>query len=150
MKYSLALIYLIFGKDFDLLTSSFLFFLLMCSFKDMVNTHLMSSFDKIMRNTNRAGSKIIVVCGFPIFSLLLSFQKVCPQYATTTFPVQFPGESIRNPISVREINIASFGYRLCISYLELFIVSNKLKNRQIIASVLWVKDRVSYGGVCFH
>ncbi|KAH8583267.1 uncharacterized protein ELE39_003473 [Cryptosporidium sp. chipmunk genotype I] len=119
LKSSLILMYLIFHSDSEYMVSAFLLYLLICSFRELTLSPFSLSFAKVMKNEEELGSKMIVLGGDLVSRLIFSIQRVSYQFFRVQYTISAENQSIRNPINTDTIIIEEFGYKFCLSILEL-------------------------------
>lgn len=125
IKSVLAMIYLIFDGNIKHITAGFLFFLLLCSYKELAFTLFSLSFIKTMKNENTLGSKLIDLGGTEISEFMDNIKSVCPQFSGVKYPILSENQKIKHPINIDLILVEDFGLRFCLSILE--IIANGLE-----------------------
>ncbi|KAK9170682.1 hypothetical protein CmeUKMEL1_17200 [Cryptosporidium meleagridis] len=122
LKRSFAVIILLFEFNNKLLTSAFLFYLLVCSIKDLNGLEFVQSFELIKANQNQILFKILSLGKRHVRKFLKAMRDNIP--STANFKIKSYNLPIEFPLAMDNINIENFGLRFCLSILELSLLSN--------------------------
>ncbi|TRY49678.1 putative Secreted Protein [Cryptosporidium tyzzeri] len=122
LKRSFALIILLFEFDIELLSSAFLFYLLVCSIEELKELEFKQSLELIKTNQDQISSKILTLGKKHVRKFLKAMRKNIPSMSNIKvksyrLPIQFP-------LAMHKINIENFGLRFCLSLLELSLISS--------------------------
>lgn len=120
VKKSLVVIILLFEKNFELLSSSFLFYLLLCSIKQLKGLEFEQAFQLFKINKKKVVSKISRLGGDHVKKFLKAMKKHIPEMSD--LKLKKHKKRKKNPLKMKEINIPNFGLRLCLSLLELYLI----------------------------
>ncbi|KAJ1604584.1 secreted membrane-associated protein [Cryptosporidium canis] len=118
-KKSVILLYIIFESDLKSLMFTLIFYLMICSFRDLKGKQFFAGFIDVMNNVNGVGSKLIKVGGKYVEKSISILQTFFPEIYSRS---AFSGISVEDtmyPLDLSDINPSEFGFRLCISILEL-------------------------------
>ncbi|KAL3126224.1 putative secreted signal peptide-containing [Cryptosporidium hominis] len=122
LKRSLAVIILLFEFDSKLLSSAFLFYLLVCSIEELKELEFKQSLELIKTNQDQILSKILTLGKKYVRKFLKAMKENIPSMSNIKiksykFPIKFP-------LAMYKINIENFGLRFCLSLLELSLISS--------------------------
>ncbi|KAH8581564.1 signal peptide protein [Cryptosporidium sp. chipmunk genotype I] len=123
-KRSLAVIILLFELNFKLLSSAYLFYLLVCSFKELEGLEFEQSFKLLKSNKKRIASKISAVGGDNVKKFLKEMKNNI--YSMSELKIKKYKKPIQFPLIMNKINVRNFGLRFCLSLLELYLINTSV------------------------
>ncbi|OII70929.1 uncharacterized protein cubi_03227 [Cryptosporidium ubiquitum] len=121
VKKSLAIIILLFENNFELLSSAFLFYLLLCSIKELKGLEFEQGFQLFKINKKKVVSKIMRLGGIYVKKFLKAMKRNIPEMSK--LKVKEYKHPIESPLIMNNINIPTFGLKFCLSLLELYLIN---------------------------
>ncbi|KAL5366732.1 putative secreted signal peptide-containing protein [Cryptosporidium parvum] len=122
LKRSFAVIILLFEFDIKLLSSAFLFYLLVCSIEELKELEFKQSLELIKTNQDQLLSKILTLGKKHVRKFLKAMRENIP--SMSNIKIKSYKLPIKFPLAMHKINIENFGLRFCLSLLELSLISN--------------------------
>ncbi|OII75606.1 uncharacterized protein cubi_02127 [Cryptosporidium ubiquitum] len=121
-KKSLAITILIFQNKLIYIYSSYLLYLLSCSYQDLSGMEFNESLKLIIYNEDSVGDKIVSIAGDNIGIFLKCLRKELG-VSSRRLPYNYEIK-IQYPLNMEKIDFETFGLNLCLSFLELSILRN--------------------------
>lgn len=119
---SLAIIILIFQNKLNYIYSSYLLYIISCSYRDLSGMDFYERLDLIINNENSLGDKIVSIADVNISFLLKSLRK---KLRISHNKLSYNSEiKIKHPLNMEKVEFETFGLNLCLSLLELSILIN--------------------------
>ncbi|KAJ1604942.1 secreted membrane-associated protein [Cryptosporidium canis] len=140
MRSTLTLLFLIFKNSHYYLSSSFLLYLLICSFRETSGKPFRQSFAQVLRNENDVTLKIMAIGGKSVVDMFRLIKQADNRYKGLPPSSHALFETIRNPLTTLGINIPAFGLRFCLSMME--IAANGKFSRDKLAMILFFGSRM--------
>ncbi|KAJ1605485.1 secreted membrane-associated protein, partial [Cryptosporidium canis] len=140
MKSTLTVLFLIFKTNYYFLSSSFLLYLLVCSFRETSDKPFAQSFAQVLRNQNDIAIKIMAIGGKSVVDMVRLIKRADHRYRGLPPSSHALFESIRHPLTTSGINIPAFGLRFCLSMME--VAANGKLSRDKHAMILLFGSRM--------
>lgn len=120
IKRSLAALILVFEFCPDLLHSTYLFFLLMCSIKELQGVKFSRGFSMFIKNKNMVRARILKIGG-PHVKLFCEELKKNIR-TLSEMKITRPKENKMFPLAMETVDIENFGLRFCLALFELYLL----------------------------
>ncbi|KAJ1611832.1 putative signal peptide secreted protein [Cryptosporidium canis] len=119
VKLSLGILFLIFKNNKEMLFSSYLFFLLICSLRELYGFEFYRGFNVFRKNID-VKTKILNIGGSHVMDLCKEMRGCVS--ALLGMRLKKPALPVSRPLEMGAIHVPSFGLRLCLALLELHVI----------------------------
>ncbi|TRY51798.1 putative Secreted Protein [Cryptosporidium tyzzeri] len=119
---SLVIFLLIFDENGRKTLQFLLLFLFICTFREFSGLSFSEGLEKVLRNENNSGRKLIGISGDSLKNPISLLLKHNPNYSFDREASNIDVAHIQYPLNLSTINVRVFGVKLCFALLELIFV----------------------------
>lgn len=120
IKRGLGILILIFEFDLDMFFSAYLFFLLICSLRELQGLEFSKSFKRFSKNKDMVREKILKIGNPHVIKICESLKRNV--FSLALMKIKIPRDEVVAPLAMETINVENFGLRLCLSLFELYLL----------------------------